>query len=209
MHTGDDNPDGWGVGWYELDEPEVYRTTIPVWDDADFAARARTIEARAFLAAARRASPGSVLDARNNAPFRSGRWLCSLNGLVRGFHDGVGDVLRARVSAARVAALEGDTDSEVLFAMVLDRIDDGAPPDVAVATVVHEVRATADAALNLLLTDGDLVVASRSGRSLFTRGGTVASEPLDHAPGWTEVHEGAVVTVVADGLDGSRPIEVS
>ena len=68
------------------------------------------------------ASPGASLVDTGNAPFVAGRWSFSLNGIVYGFRDGVGDALRARVRADRLASgIVGDADTEVLFALVLQR----------------------------------------------------------------------------------------
>ncbi|MFI5046370.1 MAG: class II glutamine amidotransferase [Acidimicrobiia bacterium] len=191
------NADGWGVGWYApgATDPERYRTVAPIWEDAAFATRSTHIESTAFLAAARLASPGAAIDTSGNAPFRSGPWLFSLNGIVHGFHDDVGRALRSQVSPARRAEIEGDTDSEVLFAMTLDRLDAGEAPVDALARVVRDVLAVTTGRINLLLTDGSLIAATRSGRSLFVRGSTVASEPLDTDPAWREVVEGGVVLV--------------
>jgi gamma-glutamyl hercynylcysteine S-oxide hydrolase len=203
QEVGDTNPDGWGVGWYVDGSavPELHRTVTPVWNDRGFAESSRAITTRAFLGAARLASPGAAIDATGNAPFRSGHWLFSLNGIVRDFHDHIGPVLRARVSAERRATIVGDTDSEVLFALVLDRIDAGEAPAVALGAVVRDVHDVANARINLLLTDGAQIAGTRSGRSLFVRGSTVASEPLDDGAGWREVPEGATVLVPAAGHD--------
>jgi len=203
QEPGDTNADGWGVGWYPdaAATPEQYRTVTPMWDDSTFTERSRHVEATALLAAARRASPGAIIDPSGNAPFRSGRWLFSLNGIVHGFHDDVGDVLRAKVSPARRAEIEGDTDSEVLFALTLDRLDAGAAPGDALAAVVHDVFGVTDGRINLLLTDGATIAATRAGRSLFTRGSTVASEPLDDDPAWREVPDHAVLFVPGPGVE--------
>jgi glutamine amidotransferase len=189
------NPDGWGVGWYPTrgGGPDRHRTVTPIWKDDAFAARSRTIAARAFLAAARLASPGATIAEAGNAPFRAGRWLFSLNGIVHGFTQGVGDDLRDRVSPARRAAIAGDADSEVLFALVLDRLDAGAPAAAALAEVTHDVLEITSGRLNLLLTDGEQVVATREGNSLFANATTIASEPLDDAPAWREVPEHSIV----------------
>ena len=83
--SGDTNPDGWGVAWYDAPHtaPEWYRTVTPVWDDRAFAARAASLRSRTFLAAARLASPGATLVDTGNAPFVEGAWAFSLNGIVR------------------------------------------------------------------------------------------------------------------------------
>jgi gamma-glutamyl hercynylcysteine S-oxide hydrolase len=63
---------------------------------------------------------------------------------------------------------------------------------------MHDVLAITTGRLNLLLTDGQTVYATRCGNSLFRRGSLVASEPLDDAPEWHEVVDGTVLTVRED-----------
>jgi glutamine amidotransferase len=200
------NKDGWGVGWYAPDGAVggYYRSTTAMWDDGEFADGDVTIGA--FLAAARLASPGSTLDPRGNAPFRADSWLFSLNGYVKGFHEGVGDELRADLSARRRDAIEGDADTEVVFAYVLDRMDAGDSPRTALRAVITRVTGLTDAKLNLLLTDGRAVHATRFGNSLFARQTTVASEPLDEDDEWQEIPDCSLVLMAA--TNGSRKLSV-
>jgi len=200
--VGRTNPDGWGVAWYppaapEGASPERYRTVTPIWDDREFVVAARAIECRALIAAARLASPGLVLADASNAPFVAGAWAFSLNGFVDGFGGEVGVALRGAITPPRRAALQSDTDSEVLFALVLDRIDTGATPAEALAGVMHQVTAMTNGRINLLLTDGDAVHATRWGNSLFARGPVVASEPLDDTDDWLEIADRSLVTLDA------------
>ena len=198
--SGETNPDGWGVGWYEsgADEPSRHRTVTPIWDDREFAGVSHAIESGAFVGAARLASPGATIDPSGNAPFVSGSWLFSLNGAVGGFRKGVDDQLRAKVSPKRVAGIEGDSDSEVLFALALDRLDAGDAPGEALARVVEDVTELTKGRLNMLLTDGHRLAATRYGNSLFVRGSTVVSEPLDDEAGWLEVPDGSLVSADAE-----------
>ncbi len=198
--SGDTNPDGWGVAWYAHGdaEPSVYRSVTPMWDDAAFEEASREIECTAVVAAARLASPGATIDVTGNAPFVSKRWAFSLNGIVHGFTDGIGDELRAHVEPDRRAAIVGDADTEVLFALVLQLIDAGTPPGETLERVTSDVLAITTGRLNLLLTDGEAVYASRGGNSLFRRGQVIASEPLDDEPGWHEVPDGTVLTLRED-----------
>jgi glutamine amidotransferase len=204
--SGKDNPDGWGVAW-DRGPVERYRSALPMWEDAAVAGDERSTF---VLAAARYASPGSVRDARNAAPFVDGRWVFSLNGYVSAFRDGFGDVLRALLSPARRKALEGDTDSEVVFALILDRLEDGAGPGEALADVTRIVRAESTGALNLLLSDGEQLAATALGNSLFIRTDSalvVASEPLDGGESWVEVDTGSLVENDSVGpIPGLAPI---
>ena len=198
-----DNPDGFGAGWYAdgAATPERYRTATPMWADERFLALAAGIHAGAVLAAVRNATPGSVIEVTGNAPFTSGPWLFSHNGYVAGFRTGVADELRARTSAHRLAGIEGDTDSEALFALVLDHLDRGCTAIDALAATVATARELGGGYLNLLLTDGHAIAATAVGNSLFVldRAGArvVASEPFDDDPAWQAVPDGS--TVVADG----------
>jgi glutamine amidotransferase len=211
--TGRDNPDGWGVAWYPTDRttrahhhtsqhgPDHHRTTTPIWHDNAFPARAREIECRALIAAARLASPGLAITSAGNAPFVRGEWAFSLNGAIDGFRGHVGDELRAAISAARRTTLESDTDSEVLFALTLDRIEAGAEPAVALAAVMRFVTSVTTGRINLLLTDGAAVYATRWVNSLFTGGCVVASEPLDDTEDWLEVPDRSLVVLDGRGTE--------
>jgi glutamine amidotransferase len=191
--SGDTNPDGWGVAWYSgPGAPQVHRSVTPIWADTEFARRSRDLEVTGVLAAARLASPGAAIDVTGNAPFVHGSWAFSLNGIVHGFPDGVGDELRAQLEPARREAIVGDADSEVLFAMVLQRIDAGIAPDDALEQVVADVLRITSGRLNLLLTDGTTVYATRQGNSLFRLGSCFASEPLDEQSAWRELRDGTV-----------------
>jgi glutamine amidotransferase len=199
--SGTTNPDGWGVAWYQADraEPEWYRTVTPIWEDTAFATRAASITSSAFVAAARLASPGATLVDTGNAPFVSGRWAFSLNGIVHGFSNGIGDKLRARVDPARLETVVGDADTEILFALVLQELEAGADPGTALANVVGEVVAITTGRLNLLLTDGRRIFATRYGNSLYRLATALASEPVDEQPAWSEVPDHSLVTVTPAG----------
>jgi glutamine amidotransferase len=199
--VGESNPDGWGVAWYSnrSEVPVHYRTVTPIWEDRAFASRAAAISSSAFLAAARLASPGATLVDTGNAPFVAGRWAFSLNGIVHGFRDDVGGALRAELDPSRVAGIVGDADTEVLFALVLQRLEAGEEPARALAAVINHVTTVTTGRFNLLLTDGQAVYGTRYGNSLFQRDGALASEPLDDEPGWQEVADESLVVVGSDG----------
>ncbi len=83
---------------------------------------------------------------------------------------------------------------------MLDRLDAGDAPADALATVVDEVLAIAKARLNLVITDGHVLAATRVGNSLFVRGSVVSSEPVDEEGGWCDVPDRSLV--LATGADG-------
>ena len=201
------NADGFGVGWWQPDrrpEPARYRTTAPMWADRSFASVAGVVEAGAVVAAVRSATPPLPVEESGCAPFTTGPWLFSHNGVVGGWADGVNVELRSCLTARRAAGIEGATDSEVLFALVLDRLDAGAPGDEAVADVIRLVADAHGGRLNVLLSDGVNIVATTWGDTLYTRaneaGVVVASEPFDDDPAWAPVADHALVHATGGGL---------
>ncbi len=209
------NADGFGVGWYDRDkrrEPARYRTTRPIWTDASFASLAGLVSSNAVLATVRSASPGMPIDENSTPPFTDGPWLFSHNGFVPGYRSGVGRALRRKVSEERANAMPGATDSALLFALVLDRLDAGASPAEAMSSVVHVVQELTTARLNLLLTDGERVIATAWRNSLFvfddrdlTGAVVIASEPYDDDSTWEPVKNGSIVELADEKLE-IRPL---
>ena len=206
------NADGWGVGWWDpavRPEPARYRTAAPMWTDRSFHSVAEVVRSGSILAAVRSATPPLPTVVTGNAPFVAERWLFSLNGFVSGFRDGVGERLRREVTEARAVGIESPVDTEVLFALVLDQLDQGVAPADALDRVTTHVLSLAEGKLNLLLGDGERIVATARGNTLFTLQGEglaaggvlVASEPLDDHPGWERVPDEHVVVATTDDLE--------
>jgi len=211
------NADGWGVGWYDRSvrpEPARYRTATPMWADARFAGIAPLIRTDLCVAAVRNASPGSPVEETGNSPFVAGRYLFTHNGYVVGFREGLGVQLRRALSERREGDIIGSADSEVLFAMVLDRLDKGASMPDAIAAVVAELHELTTGRFNFMLTDGHVIVATRDGNTLFHRSRTtpdgpaviIASEPFDDDQDWVELPEGTITTTARDGIVTTTPL---
>jgi glutamine amidotransferase len=101
----------------------------------------------------------------NTHPFRRGRWVFAHNGTVKDQA-----YIRARASDARLREVEGETDSELLFAYFLARLDEAGEDgfERALLSCVRELRAQPDfGAINFLLSDGRVTYAHRFGRTLF------------------------------------------
>ncbi len=196
------NADGFGVGWYAPDDPAParYRRSVPIWGDESFADIARVTRASAVLAAVRCATEGTDLGTAAVAPYTSGSWLFSHNGKVEGWPDSVAG-LAATLPASALLSLEARVDSALLWALVQYRLELGADPAQALADTVLALRAAGvTGRFNLLLTDGRVIAATTAGDTLWYRSEpagsfvTVASEPADDEPGWTEVPDSCVVT---------------
>jgi len=200
------NADGFGVAWYpDGCDPVRYRRESPLWTDLDLPALARATTARAIVAAVRSATVGMPVVATAAAPFLEGRWLFSHNGVVAGWPDSVAP-LAARLPTRDLLTLDAPTDAALLWALVRHRLREGADPVKAVQDTVVEVRAAAPGSrLNLMLTDGTVLVATTLGHALSVRAGTgavlVSSEPLDDDPAWRPVPDGKLVVATPSTVD--------
>lgn len=201
------NADGFGVGWYPDGQPEPvrYRSALPLWSDDNLVRLAAASHAGAVLAAVRSATVGMPVIETAAAPFTAGPWLFSHNGAVTGWPDSMAG-LAGSLPVRDLLTLDAPTDAALLWALVRHRLRDGATPAAAVARTVTEVAAAAPGSrLNLLLTDGRVIVANTAGHALSVRQEsdrvTVASEPLDDDPGWRAVPEGSLLVATPDRVD--------
>ncbi len=196
------NADGFGVGFWHAGEPHRYRRDDPMWTDASFLDLAPTIRTHALVAAVRSATVGMPVSTAACAPFAADGWLFSHNGVVRGWpHSMAG--LAAELDPVELLTLDAATDSALLWALVLRRLRAGKDPVDAVADVLaRTLDAAPGSRLNLLLGDGNTVVATAVDHALSVHAGpagvTIASEPLDDDPEWAPVPDGSFL-VVRDG----------
>ena len=221
MMSGVVNADGFGVGWYAPwsgEEPAVYRSDGPLWSERSFASIAPKIRARAILAAVRSATPGLPVEESGTPPFASGPFMFAHNGAIEDFRHTAMRPLRDALSDESYAGLLGTTDSETIFAGLLDRLRED-PRDLPAATVetirhVSEICGAlgVKATLNLAVTDGKTMAFARystegPGNSLyfiedeeaFPDAVVVASERLDGDAGWREVPDRHLLAVERDG----------
>lgn len=207
------NADGFGMAWYTpaAETPALYRSVLPLWSDENVARIAPHVVTGCALANVRSASPGMGTQTSNVSPFVRGRWAFTHNGLVRGFRERVMRPLRERLSDREHAAIEGNTDSEHLFALVathLEELGAGADPTPRLRAALAELDALLTSAgstalLNVIVTDGRWLVALRHAAgepapTMYRRtrdgGVEIVSERLD-AEGWEAVAPGSLVVV--------------
>ncbi|MBM4151223.1 MAG: class II glutamine amidotransferase [Ignavibacteria bacterium] len=170
------NGDGFGIGWYApgLDpEPCVFRSIKPAWSDQNLRNLARKIHAPSIFAHIRAASPGMPVEEYNSHPFTCGRLMFMHNGVIGGFKEIRRSLLRS-LNDTSYDAISGSTDSEHLFGLILNHIDDpyaditseqlmnameSALQDLS--KILLESSIKQHSYINACLTDGDSLIAVR------------------------------------------------
>lgn len=223
MTSGVVNADGWGAALWLDDgrpEPALYRSAAPIWADPNLGWMGERLRVRAAVAAVRSATPGISYELANVQPFARGALAFAHNGFVTGFRHGPQRALRQRLGKAAYEAIAGSSDSEAIFALVLDELDRGAPGLVAALrsalAVLGEVCREQDrtAVATVVLSDGVRIAGARWAQGLAPAslyagrfpgqaraqdtGFCMASEPLDPTPGaeprgrWREIPAGHI-----------------
>lgn len=176
----DRHPDGWGVAYYVDGAPHVTRSPQHALGDALFHRVSGVVSSDTVIAHVRKATQGghTVL---NCHPFQYGRWVFAHNGDVPDFA-ARREALLAEVSPRLRRFVLGETDSEVIFFMLLSRLEAYGPlaQPKTVEEVMDSVRGTvADVnrlapapegktnLLTFLVTDGTTMVAHQGGKELF------------------------------------------
>ena len=116
------NGDGFGIGWYEqslTEEPAVFRSITPAWNNRNLQNLARVVASGCVLAHVRAATQSSGVNEANCHPFRWRRYLCMHNGDIGDFR-AVRRRLLASVCDEAFSNVYGSTDSEHFFALYID-----------------------------------------------------------------------------------------
>ncbi len=179
--------DGWGIAAHghpdSIPPPSdrsphdsgwrIHKGTDPAGECGRFLDVASRSAGTVLIAHVRKKTVGPTSIA-NTHPFVQSGWVFAHNGTLVDHTS-----LRAQTSAERLAQVRGDTDSEVLFAFLLTRLDEagftriGGNPAAreqatrVIAVATEELRAKQAGAFNFLLSDGTSCFVHRFGRSLF------------------------------------------
>lgn len=114
------HPDGWGVAYYVDGTPHVMRSACSALSDRVFQRVSGVVASETVVAHVRKATQGS-LNVLNCHPFQHGRWVFAHNGDIPNFSE-KREQLLTLISPRLSRFILGDTDSEVIFFMVLTQL---------------------------------------------------------------------------------------
>ncbi len=169
------NGDGFGIGWYAPEinnEPVTFVSVNPAWNNRNLRNLAPKIKTNCLLAHVRAATVGDVSES-NCHPFQYKNLLMAHNGGVEEFGK-IKRHLRAPLSNELYNWIKGQTDSEHLFAYLLNHLFNNhkaVTPETVVDSFEQMFRDVKDlmakydikeeAYMNMAFTNGEFVVASR------------------------------------------------
>lgn len=177
-----DAPDGWGLAFFQGGEVLLQRHPKPVEGSFDFYPIVRDLRTDYLIGHVR--TPGAKSKLENTQPFRFRTWVFAHSGTVSQFGAIQSGVLEHIPDFLR-RNIRGESDSEHVFHLFLaflhdeGKLDD---PTIGVSDVANAVRATVAmlnslvvsaggevSALNLVVTNGRVLVAVRRGKPMWMR----------------------------------------
>jgi predicted glutamine amidotransferase len=194
------NGDGFGLAWYVPEirsEAALFRSVSPAWSNMNLLHLARVTRSGCIFAHVRAATPGLPVTETNTHPF-TWRELAFMHNGELGCFQTIRRRLLGGLSEPAFDLIQGTTDSEHLFAAIVDRLlragrdSPGSPVEALGAALAgaiedalelgRELGAEEPSYLNLALTDGRRLAVCR-----FTDGELADSPSL-------YVHQGKLFT---------------
>lgn len=206
------HPDGWGVAYFVGGFPHLIKSDSTALHDTLFRRVSGIVSSHTVVAHLRKATKGknSLI---NCHPFQHGSWIFAHNGDIPGFEQKRGELIAA-ISPVLRRFILGDTDSEVIFYLLLSNITHrlgqqdqalhqrGLSFD-AVSQAVAETIAQIERIVGLrcyepaeklllsfVLTNGELMLAHQGGKELFYSTYKVCCSERDTCPSFAPECEG-------------------
>ncbi|HQI57448.1 MAG TPA: class II glutamine amidotransferase [Syntrophorhabdaceae bacterium] len=150
-----DNPDGWGIGWYENNSAKVFKQGISAKDyRSQLPNLSKEVRSKIIIAHVRKGT-GAPPSEINSHPFQYKNWLFAHNGSVDR------DYLFSGLKDDYKRELKGKTDSEVYFYWILQCIEKSKDIIEGIKTAVDKIKSRNYSGLNFLLSDGKCIYSFR------------------------------------------------
>ena len=216
------NADGFGFGWLDRNmQTAIYTNTRPIWSDSNLGDLSESLFSPYWLANVRSATPGQSISQDNTHPFKHGPILFTHNGYIENFNPDIRTRLHEILEPSIQSGIQGNTDSEFLFALLRQQLKH--TPDIAQAvqemvSILTEMITDEKVLLNLIVGDGTKFYILRHalngqcptlyfaiGENDFPDSVWIASEVLTESGKWQAFPEHSYCTI----SDNSAPDFIS
>jgi glutamine amidotransferase len=211
VHQSERHPDGWGVAYYVRNVPHVIKSARTAVADSLFQRVSGIVSSQTVVAHLRKATTGHI-SMVNCHPFQYGNWIFAHNGQIPDFGDHREALLDQIMPELRRFVL-GDTDSEVLFYLLLSHMSErfelcerGPSVDHVTEAIdetidtIHKLTGDNcygstgkdDLYLSFLLTNGQVMAAHQGGKQLYYSTHKTSCPERDVCPSFSKICEMAV-----------------
>lgn len=221
------NLDGYGLGYYSNNIPIIYRNTIPSWNDTNLIYMLPNIHTSCLMIHIRAVTPiitnnelakhikHSPVSIHNCHPFQHNQYIFCHNGIVEAFYVGhLKKKILNEISDDLITELNGSTDSEAIFFLLISLINKNKHKDNGIITSFKQLIQFLNnlsnehiSSLNLCLTDGNNIYATKyisnnkEPPSLYlcmsyNNMVTISSEPISKKYGtWISIEKNSLIHI--------------
>lgn len=217
------NADGFGFAWYNQlqGKPEAarYRQILPIWGDPNLNNLSNSMSKPLWLAMVRSATPGLGTTLENTQPFCHQQWTFVHNGYIEDFNGEIRHKIRDKLSDTFLYLIGGNTDSEYIFALLMQCLDQATPAEAIrlCVSIIKDIIQDKRSLLNIIFSDGQQIFSLRHAinglsPSLYYTNNTnefgnrnqlLASEKLNSETQWQVIDEHKIVI-----LQNNKNIEI-
>ena len=207
------NADGFGFGWVnQSGQTAVYTNTRPIWTDTNLGSLSESLFSPYWLANVRSATPGQSISQDNTHPFKLGQILFTHNGYIENFNTDIRTRLHEILKPSIQSGIQGNTDSEFLFALLrqqLKHTSDIAQAIQGIVSILTEMITDEKVLLNLIVGDGTQFYILRHAingqcptlyysteENEFPDSILIASEALTESGKWQTIPEHSYCTII-------------
>ena len=180
------HPDGWGLAYYIEQNPHLIRSALSAIDDHIFEKISGVVSSQTVLAHIRNGTQGNN-NILNTHPFQYGPWVFAHNGNIKNLEKLKPELVKV-INPKLKRFILGNTDSEIIFFIILSFIEKKYPldtKDITFEDVVDQIEAAlkfitdltgplldfnetipTENYLSFILTNGTLFLGFQGGQSL-------------------------------------------
>ena len=103
------NADGYGIGWMLNNDFFLYKSILPIWNDANLQSISKNISSNFFLANVRSATIPGDLSYNNTHPFVYEDFIFSHNGFVKNFNSIVKEKILSHINSKYLSKIKVQT----------------------------------------------------------------------------------------------------
>ena len=204
------NADGFGIAWKNNKKFELYKNYLPIWNDLNLNCISKSISSSLVIGNVRSATVIENQGYFNTHPFYYKNYIFSHNGYIKDYNSVTKNRLYKNLNNKYKALIKGNTDSELIFILLMQYINDSKNIEKSIKNVITLIKENYSACmLNFILATinekgKDVLFATKFARKLTAPSLfyikykneyiTISSEELNkHA--WVEIKSNSLIKI--------------
>ena len=204
------NADGFGIAWKDKKKFELYKSYLPIWNDLNLNSISKSISSSLVIGNVRSATITENQGYFNTHPFYYKNFIFSHNGYIKDYNSVTKNRLYKNLNSKFKALIKGNTDSELIFILLMQYINDTKNIEKSIKEVIAVIKTNYSACmLNFILATinekgKNILFATKFAKGLKAPSlfyikykreyVTISSEKLNDKP-WVDIKSNSLIKV--------------